>query len=93
MAIRWRADGKLLCAAKSKPMDGDTYIDDRLHYWLSVVCRALVADIRHEENGLWHWTLGDGPFLRAQPEDYTPDSPRINEYSPNTPAEAQEEGD
>ncbi len=69
MSIRWRTDGRLLCAATHGEEPGDTYIDDRLHYWLSVVCRALVADVMHEQNGLWHWTLGDGPFLRAQSEE------------------------
>ncbi len=55
MAIRWRADGRLLCAAMSEPEDGDTYIDDRLHYQLSQISRAILADVDHETNRLWHW--------------------------------------
>ncbi len=66
MAIRWRKDGALICAAKSEAEDGDTYIDDRLHYQLSVVSRAILADVDHETNGLWHWVSGG--FLRARPE-------------------------
>ena len=64
MAIRWRKTGELICAAMSEPKDGDTYIDDRLHYQLSVISRAIIADINHEKNGLWHWIHGDG-FLRG----------------------------
>ena len=55
MSIRWRITGELLCAAMNDPEEGDTYIDDRLHYQLSVISKAIVADINHEENGLWYW--------------------------------------
>jgi len=55
MAIRWRLDGRLLCAAMAQPEEGDTYIDDRLHYQLSIISRSIMADIDHEKNGLWHW--------------------------------------
>ena len=55
MAIRWRKDGNLVCAAMSEPEDGDTYIGDRLHYQLSVLTCAIVADADHKTNGLWHW--------------------------------------
>ena len=58
MAIRWRVDGQLICAAMSEPKDGDCYIDDRLHYQLSIVSRVIIADINHETNGLWHWIHG-----------------------------------
>lgn len=69
MSIRWRADGRMLCAAKFPEEYGDTYIDDRLHYQLSVISKAIVADIDHEKNGLWHWVHNDeGPFLRGRPE-------------------------
>ena len=52
MAIRWRVDGRLLCAAMSEEEDGDTYINDALHYQLSVVSRVILADPEHESNGL-----------------------------------------
>lgn len=65
MSIRWRVSGELVCAAMFPEEPGDTYINDRLHYQLSVVSRAIVPDVDHEENGLWHWVHGDR-FLRAQ---------------------------
>ncbi len=68
MAIRWRKDGTLMCAAMSSPEDGDCYIDDHLHYQLSVISRAIIADIDHEENGLWYWVHDDHKRLRGKPE-------------------------
>lgn len=55
MAIRKRLDGTLICAAMSDAEEGDTYIDDGLHYLLSVESKAILADVDHEKNGLWHW--------------------------------------
>ena len=71
MAIRWRKDGTLMCAAMSKSEKDDTYIDDRLHYQLSVISRTIIADIAHKNNGLWHWVHGmydDPGRLRGKPE-------------------------
>lgn len=69
MAIRWRKNGDLVCAAMSKPVAGDTYLDDRIHYQLSVISRVILADVGHEINGLWHWVHSDdGPLLRARNE-------------------------
>jgi len=69
MSIRWRADGQLLCAAMFQEEESDTYIDDRLHYQLSVISRCIVADVDHEANGVWHWIHdGDGPYLRGASE-------------------------
>jgi hypothetical protein len=65
MSLRWRLNGDLACAAMTDPEDGDTYINDRLHYQLSVVSRAILADPDHEVNALWHWVHGEGPFLRG----------------------------
>ncbi len=69
MAIRWRKDGRLLCAAMSKEEDGDTYINDGLHYQLSVISRAILADVEHETNGLWHWIHNEHKRLRGVPEN------------------------
>ena len=55
MAIRWRTDGRLVCAAMSEPEEGDMYIDDRLHYQLSVITKIIMADVQHKQNGLWYW--------------------------------------
>jgi hypothetical protein len=67
MSLRWRLSGELLCAAKCEEEPGDTYIDDRLHYQLSVVSRAIIADVGEALNGRWHWVHGD--FLRARNEN------------------------
>lgn len=48
------------------PEDGDFYIDDRLHYQLSVISKAVLADVDHKTNGLWYWVHEEGtPSLRA----------------------------
>lgn len=58
MALRWRLDGQLLCAAKCGIKKGDTYINDRLHYELSVIQQTIVADIDEETTGKWYWLHG-----------------------------------
>lgn len=79
MSVRWRLTGELICGAKSSPMEGDTYIDDTLHYELSVIQKVLVPDVNEKENGRWHWLHGEcsttkhpedvprGVFVRAEP--------------------------
>ena len=42
------------CGAKSNPRDSDTYIDDRLHYHLSLT-GVIEPDENEGTNGLWHW--------------------------------------
>ena len=59
MALHWRKDGRLLCAAKAEPEEGDCYIDDRLHYQLSEMCAAIVPDKAECKTGLWHWIKRD----------------------------------
>ena len=55
MAVRIRKDKKtIVCAAKSKPMDNDFYIDDGYHYELAVNLLVLsVCGI--DENGAELW--------------------------------------
>lgn len=72
MSIRWRQDGRMLCAAKCEAEPGDTYIDDKLHYQLSVISKAILPDVDEETNGLWHWVHSDdvytnSGFLRGVP--------------------------
>lgn len=55
MAIRWRKNGRLICAAMSEAEEGDTYIDGRLSYELTVELQVIVADPNHKANGLWYW--------------------------------------
>ena len=44
----------MLCAAKSEEMDGDKYIDDGLHYQLSVELEVL-EPIGFDGNGAEIW--------------------------------------
>ena len=68
MSMRWRLNGDLVCAAMHAAEEEDTYIDDRLHYQLSVISRTILADIEHEKNGLWHWIHDEKTILRARNE-------------------------
>ena len=77
MSLRWRKTGELVCAAKSEPEEGDTYINDRLHYELSVIQKTIVPDLQEEKTGRWFWLHGecqiaehpddcrDAPFIRV----------------------------
>ena len=58
MALRIRSNGEILCAKLSKPEDGDTYIDDGLHYEMSVVHRVIVTEPhkKHIQKGQWWWS-------------------------------------
>ena len=57
MAIRIRETGEILCAAHTEPMEGDTYIHDGLHYYLSVLTGAIIASPNHKEDNLWFWNI------------------------------------
>ena len=57
MAVRIRRSGEIVCAAMHPAEDGDTYIDDGLHYELSVEKRVLVTEPMelHAKSGRWWW--------------------------------------
>lgn len=57
MAIRVRKDGTMWCAAHTKPEEGDTYIDDGLHYRMSVDYGVIVALPMpdHVQHCQWWW--------------------------------------
>ncbi len=57
MAVRIRKNGRVLCAAMHKKEDGDTYIDDTLHYHLSAERKVLVTEPheKHKDSGEWWW--------------------------------------
>ena len=60
MAIRVRKNGRMFCAALSPEKAGDMYIDDGLHYYLSVEKRVIVTtenDIHMRSGGEW-WCNG-----------------------------------
>lgn len=59
MSLRWRKNGDLLCAAKCAPEEGDTYINDRLHYQLAVVEEVIIADPDEKITGKWQWKTKD----------------------------------
>lgn len=57
MALRIRKDGNILCAAIHPEKEGDTYIDDGLHYQMSVEHKVIVTEPheKHIKNGQWWW--------------------------------------
>ncbi len=66
MSLRWRSTGELLCGANSEPLKDDCYIDDRLHYQLSLVLGVVRPDPNEEETGVWHWAQ---PHLLVASQD------------------------
>ncbi len=63
MALRIRLDGRIFCAARRKKMKGDIYIDDTLHYEMSVVHKVLVTTPmkQHKKMGGEWWWKGREP--------------------------------
>jgi hypothetical protein len=60
MALRVRNSGRILCAAKSKPMDGDIYIDDAIHCWLTRcldISINVIESLGEDENGEEEWKV------------------------------------
>ena len=58
MAIRIRKTGKIVCAALNKEEPGDVYLDDAIHYILSVNYKILVTtenDHHMRTGGEWWW--------------------------------------
>lgn len=62
MALRIRSDGRILCAALHFECIGDTYIDDALHYEMSVVKKVIGTENydKHSIHGEWWW-IGNIP--------------------------------
>ena len=58
MAVRIRKDGKVLCAAMFGEEDGDLYLNDEIHYYLSVIAKVLVTELYdlHSTHGKWWWS-------------------------------------
>lgn len=64
MAVRVRSNGRILCAATHPAKRGDTYLNDGLHYKLSVELRVLVTEPMylaggrggHQAHGEWWWS-------------------------------------
>lgn len=66
MSLRWRCDGTLVCGAKSEPRACDTYIDDRLHYHMSLT-GVIAPDADEASTGLWHWREARAPYWEGTP--------------------------
>lgn len=59
MSIRVRKDGTMICAALSEPKPDDAYIDDALHYQMSVVHGVICTYPEPEHTnsgGKWFWS-------------------------------------
>jgi len=69
MALRIRSDGRVFCAALRPEMQGDTYLDDEIHYQLSAVHKALVTEPMdlHAKHAEWWWrgSVPDGVEIAA----------------------------
>jgi hypothetical protein len=65
MAVRIRKSGKIVCAAMFPEEDGDLYIKDSLHYYLSVEMKILVTEPHenHSVHGEWWWKLAVPPSV------------------------------
>jgi hypothetical protein len=57
MALRIRKTGEILCAAHTDPEEGDTYIHDGIHYYMSVMTNSIIASPNHTEDNLWFWNI------------------------------------
>lgn len=57
MAVRIRKDGRIFCAAMHPKEEGDIYLDDGIHYILSVEKKILVTESHdlHKVDGEWWW--------------------------------------
>jgi len=66
MALRIRKDGSILCAAMHPEEDGDTYINDELHYKMSVEYGVIVSENmeQHQNSGEWWWVGNIPKYVR-----------------------------
>jgi len=58
MALRVRKNGKIVCAAKSEPLEGDIYIDDNIHAWLAGCYERMnkvIKSLGEDESGDEEW--------------------------------------
>lgn len=69
MAVRIRLDGRVLCAAMFPAEQGDIYLDDGVHYYLSVIAKVLVTEPHEQHSIHGHWW-----FVNAIPPEAKIDS-------------------
>ena len=73
MGIRWRKDGRLVCAAMTIHEPGDVLFDDR-QTEVMAERGVILPDPDHFENGLWHWAghvVPDWSAMRGGSQDGT----------------------
>jgi hypothetical protein len=86
MAVRVRASGTIVCAARHPAEPGDTYLDDGLHYRLSVELRVLVTEPMHTDRGRnGHAVHGEWWWANEIPTDVVVDS--FYEAAPEPPGD------
>lgn len=74
MAVRIRKNGQIFCAVLSEALEGDCYIDDGLHYELSVKRKVLVTtdnDTHMKTGGEWWWKGQEPTNVRIDKFYYT----------------------
>ena len=87
MALRIRQDGRIFCAALHDKEDGDTYIDDSLHYEMSVIHKVIVTESgeKHMQRGEWWWAgnipldIKIGDFYKTEAERIFEREGKIND--------------
>ena len=89
MGLRWRKDGRLVCAAMTEREDGDIYFDDTQLYEMSKR-GVILADPDHAENALWHWAAHIVPDWNAMRGQDTPPTREDAGHLPAGRREAQE---
>lgn len=91
MAVRIRKDGRVLCAAMHPEEDGDKYIDDGLHYFLSVEVKVLVTEphAKHKVHGQWWW-INDVPE-GVEPDPFYLGAPTQPQVPPIVPEDLHSE--
>lgn len=72
VALRVRADGSILCARLHPAAPGDAYLDDGVHYTLSVEHRILVTEPmpKHGDHGRWWWKGQEPKWAEIDPFYY-----------------------
>lgn len=80
MSLRVRTDGRILCAAKCEPMDGDVYINDGVHEWLAASLERsqyLIKSQGKDKNGEEEWKVITGTREERKAEYF--DRPDLDE--------------
>lgn len=77
MAIRIREDGTMLCAAHTEPLNGDTYINDEIHYYLSTLTEAIRPSKDHNVDNLWFWNIKEDSLEHYAEIKFSEEHPKL----------------